>query len=103
LINNAIKYSQRGSITVYVKDDTKSRLINIEVIDTGIGMSKSTLQSIFQKFERGDEANTVNIAGTGLGLYVAQKMAEAMGGTITAHSEGEGKGSRFVLQLPLVM
>ncbi len=103
LINNAIKYSQRGSVTVYVKDDIKKRVINVEIIDTGIGMSQSTLHSIFQKFERGDEANTVNVAGTGLGLYVAQKMAEAMGGNISAHSEGEGKGSRFVLALPMVM
>lgn len=103
LISNAIKYSPRGSITVYVKDDTARHLIYVEIIDTGIGMTQSTQQSIFQKFERGDEANTVNVAGTGLGLYVAQKMAEAMNGTITAHSEGEGKGSRFVLQLPLVM
>lgn len=103
LISNSIKYSNRGSITVYIKDDIAKHLIYVEVIDTGIGMSTSTLQSIFQKFERGDEANTINVAGTGLGLYVALKMAEAMHGTIKAYSEGEGKGSRFVLQLPLVM
>ena len=103
LINNAIKYSQRGSITVYIRDDVKMKLIYVEVIDTGIGMTRSTLHSIFQKFERGDEANNVNVAGTGLGLFVALKMSEAMGGTITAHSKGEGEGSRFVVELPLVM
>lgn len=103
LINNAVKYTPRGAITVYVHDDTKHKAIYIDIMDTGIGMGPDTLHSIFQKFERGDTANTVNVKGTGLGLYVALKMAEAMKGTITAHSEGEGKGSRFTVELPLAM
>lgn len=103
LINNAIKYTQRGTITVYVRDDVTKKRIYVEILDTGIGMSSETLHSIFQKFERGDKANTVNVKGTGLGLFVALKMAEAMGGTITAHSKGEGEGSRFVIDLPLQM
>ncbi len=65
-------------------------------------MSDETLHTIFQKFERGNGANKVNSSGTGLGLYMALKLTEAMGGTIIACSEGEGKGSRFVLELPLV-
>jgi signal transduction histidine kinase len=48
-------------------------------------------------------ANSVNVSGTGLGLYVALKMAEAMGGTISAQSEGDGKGSIFTFELPLGM
>lgn len=103
LINNAIKYTEKGAITVYVHEDLKAKKIYVDFLDTGIGMNTETLHSIFQKFERGDKANTVNVKGTGLGLYVAQKMAEAMNGTITAHSEGEGQGSRFTLELPLVM
>ena len=62
-----------------------------------------SLENIFQKFERADNAHKSNIQGTGLGLYMALKIIEAMGGTITAYSEGEGKGSRFVLELPLVV
>jgi signal transduction histidine kinase len=103
LINNSIKYTQKGSITVHVHDDKPTKKIFIDIIDTGIGMSNDTKQSIFQKFERGDKANSVNIKGTGLGLYVALKMAEAMGGDINAFSEGEGMGSRFTIDLPLVM
>jgi signal transduction histidine kinase len=103
LINNALKYTPKGSINVVVHDDTKGKRVFVDVVDTGIGMDTSTLHSIFQKFERGDKANTVNVKGTGLGLYVALKMAEAMGGTVTAHSEGDGKGSRFTLELPLIM
>ncbi len=103
LINNSIKYTPKGTITVYVYDNKKNKKIFIDIMDTGIGMNKETLQSIFQKFERGDKANTVNVKGTGLGLYVALKMAEAMGGNITAQSEGEGLGSRFTVELPLAM
>jgi signal transduction histidine kinase len=103
LINNSVKYTPKGAITVYVHDDSERRKIYIDILDTGIGMSQGTLGSIFQKFERGDKANNVNVVGTGLGLFVALKMAEAMKGTITAHSEGEGKGSRFTIELPLVM
>ncbi len=103
LINNALKYTPKGTINVVVRDDTKRKRIYVDIVDTGIGMNDDTLHSIFQKFERGDKANTVNVKGTGLGLYVALKMAEAMGGTITAHSDGEGKGSRFTLELPLAL
>lgn len=103
LINNALKYTPHGTITVLLHDDVKKKRIFLEVTDTGIGMDSATLHSIFQKFERGDRANTLNIKGTGLGLYVAQRMAEAMGGTITASSAGEGKGSTFTLELPLAL
>lgn len=102
LITNAIKYTKEGSITVRVWDDVaKNKKIYVDVTDTGIGMSKETLHTIFQKFERAENANSVNIHGTGLGLFVALKMAQAMKGTITAHSEGDGKGSRFTFELPL--
>jgi signal transduction histidine kinase len=103
LINNALKYTPKGTINVVVRDDIKNKRIYVDIVDTGIGMNTETLHSIFQKFERGDKANSVNVKGTGLGLYVALRMAEAMGGTVVAHSEGEGKGSRFTVELPLVM
>jgi signal transduction histidine kinase len=88
---------------VYVHDDKINKKIFLEVIDTGIGMNEKALENLFQKFERADNAHKTNIQGTGLGLYMALKIVEAMGGTITAYSEGEGKGSRFVLELPLVV
>lgn len=103
LLNNSIKYTPKGVITVYVHDDLKTKKIFVDIVDTGIGMSIETINTIFQKFERGDSASAVNVKGTGLGLYVALKMAEAMDGNITAHSEGEGKGSRFTIEMPLVM
>lgn len=102
LVSNSIKYTEKGTITVYVHDDKINKKIFLEVIDTGIGMNEKALENLFQKFERADNAHKTNIQGTGLGLYMALKIVEAMGGTITAYSEGEGKGSRFVLELPLV-
>jgi signal transduction histidine kinase len=86
-----------------MRDDVKNKTISIDVIDTGVGMSPETIDKLFQKFSRADDANDVNKSGSGLGLFVAKKMAEAMGGSITAHSEGKGRGSRFTLTLPLAM
>lgn len=103
LINNAFKYTPKGSITVYVHDDLVKKKIYVEIIDTGIGIKSESLRTLFQKFSRAENASDVNVEGTGLGLFVAQQMALAMDGDITAHSEGLGKGSHFILQLPLQM
>lgn len=103
LINNSLKYTQKGSITVFVHDNPKKKKIYVDVSDTGIGMSPRTIDNIFGKFERAENANEVNVTGTGLGLYIAQKMAREMGGEVTASSEGEGKGSTFSVELPLQM
>jgi signal transduction histidine kinase len=101
LLNNSLKYTPKGSINVFVRDDIKSKRIYVSITDTGIGMSQATAHTLFQKFSRADNANTVNVSGTGLGLYVALKMAEQMGGTISCESEGDGKGSTFTFELPL--
>lgn len=103
LIHNSIKYTEKGTVKVLVRDDIKKKKIYVDIIDTGIGMNDETKKTIFQKFERAANANTVNIHGTGLGLFVALKMAEAMGGTITGHSDGDGKGSRFTFEMPLAL
>jgi signal transduction histidine kinase len=102
LINNSLKYTPKGSITVFVYDDLARKQLFINVIDTGIGMSPETINDLFQKFSRAKNANSVNINGTGLGLFVAREMARAMGGDITCSSGGDQHGSTFVLILPLV-
>lgn len=99
LIDNALKYTPKGSITVsYEHDD---RYVRVIVADTGMGIDPKDLPHIFNKFERGTGAEKVNVSSTGLGLYVGSKFAEAHGGTIRAESAGKGKGSRFILQLPI--
>jgi len=103
LIENAHKYTTKGAITVFVREDKQNKKVFVDVIDTGIGMSETTIHSLFEKFSRAEGANKVNGSGSGLGLFVAHNMATAMNGRITAASDGEGKGSRFTLELPLAM
>jgi signal transduction histidine kinase len=103
LINNSLKYTPKGYIEVFVHDDPKLKKIYVDISDSGIGMSPTTLENIFGKFSRAENANSVNVTGTGLGLFIAQKMARDMGGDVTARSEGEGKGSTFTIVMPLQM
>lgn len=101
LLDNAIKYTPKGKITVTVRDSKKDKKVYVEVTDTGVGMSPETIHDVFDKFVRARNANHVNVTGTGLGLFVARQMAEGMDGSITLASPGEGKGSTFTLILPL--
>ncbi len=102
LVDNAMKYTPKGSITVVAHDDVKKKKMYVSIQDTGIGMSPETIHDVFDKFVRAKNANQVNVTGTGLGLFVAKKMAEEMGGRVWAESEGEGKGSIFHFELPLL-
>ncbi len=99
LIDNAIKYTEKGSITVNVaKADKVARVI---VADTGVGIAPDEIDGLFEKFKRARGANNVNTTGTGLGLYVAKQLTEGHGGRVWAESDGPGKGSRFIVELPL--
>lgn len=81
-IDNSIKYTPKGTVTVVAHDDPKQKKMWITISDTGIGMSKETLSEVFDKFVRAKNANQVNVTGTGLGLFVAKKMATGMGGKV---------------------
>ncbi len=100
LINNAIKFTREGSVTVNVEliDSTpNSARIKFSVIDTGIGISEEDQKSLFNKFFRANSG--LMIEGTGLGLAISKKLVELMGGTIQACST-PGKGSTFSFELP---
>ncbi len=98
LIKNAIKFTpEGGTITLRTRDLENGR-ISIEVSDTGIGIEADMLDRIFEEFEQaGEPGNTMG--GLGLGLTISKRLAEAQGGTITAKSEGKGKGSTFTIEL----
>ncbi len=98
LIDNAIKYTPKGSLSVSLVE-TDQKMIRFSVKDTGVGIAPTTMPKLFNKFSRAENASETNILGTGLGLYVAKMMVEAFQGKIWAESEGQGKGSTFIVEL----
>jgi signal transduction histidine kinase len=102
LVDNSMKYTPKGTITVVAHDDAKKKKMYVTIQDTGIGMSKETQEEVFDKFVRAKNANSVNVTGTGLGLFVAKKMVTEMNGKVWAESEGEGQGSTFHIEFPLL-
>jgi signal transduction histidine kinase len=101
LIDNSIKYTKEGGISLQVKTDEKETdKIIISISDTGIGIAKEDMTKLFGKFVRAKDAFRTNVVGTGLGLYVAKQMVEAQGGKIWIESPGVGKGSTFFVELP---
>ncbi len=98
LIDNAIKYTTAGSVSVMV--EKKENVARLTITDTGVGIAPEEIGMLFEKFKRARGANKVNTTGTGLGLYVAKQLAEGNGGKIWVESDGTGKGSRFIVELP---
>lgn len=103
LINNAIKFTDRGWIRVVlrVRDGGEAgRRLEIAVQDTGIGIPQAVLPILFQPFVQADASTTRRYGGSGLGLAISRRLAELLGGKVTASSV-EGEGSVFSLVLPL--
>ncbi len=100
LVDNAIKYTKEGSVRVSVEKDTHARAVRLAVSDTGVGIPAEARGLLFEKFARAKNANSANVSGTGLGLYVAKQFVEAHKGKIWVESEGEGKGSTFYVEHP---
>lgn len=100
-ITNAIKYTKEGSVTFGAKMETDSR-IRFFVKDTGIGMSKSDIEHIFEKFYRSEDYRTRETTGTGLGLYVVAKLSDKLSTKIEVDSR-LNNGSTFSFVLPISM
>ncbi len=103
LVSNALKFTETGHVCVHIVSDTKPGFWRLVVEDTGIGIAKSKLKSIFTAFEQEDQTTTRRFGGTGLGLSIAKRLAEAMGGAIAATSEqgpGPNQGTQFHVRLP---
>jgi signal transduction histidine kinase len=98
LINNAIKFTDHGSVTISVR--RSSNALEFQVKDTGIGIPKELLPSIFQMFRQLDSSSTRSYGGSGVGLYIVKKFIELLNGTIEADSV-LGQGSTFTITLPL--
>jgi CheY-like chemotaxis protein len=103
LINNAVKFTDRGEIRVIVREVARSATtteVTMDVADTGIGMDEHDLRQLFQRFQRSQSNIARQFGGTGLGLEISQSLARLMGGNITVSSR-LGAGTTFSLQLQL--
>lgn len=99
LVDNAIKYTAEGSVTLDLAHRADERRIHLTIQDSGIGITKEDQWQLFSKFQRGDNANTANVHGTGLGLYVAKEMVQQHNGLIWVESDGASQGTTFHVEL----
>lgn len=112
LVDNSIKYTPSGFVRVELKEEGATvgaagvagqiGIATVSVTDSGLGVAPDLVPHLFEEFVR-DERVKKEIRGTGLGLYIARKIAEAHSGKIWAESEGEGKGSKFSVSVPEVV
>jgi len=100
LVNNAIKFTEKGTVRIAVRHLAELGLIEFQVADTGTGIPKEKLDSIFDMFLQVDSSATRKYGGVGLGLYIVKKFTELLGGRIGVESE-VGKGSTFTVTLPV--
>ena len=96
LCSNAIKFTDRGAVSITVNCNCNTQVMQFSVKDTGIGMTPEQLKKLFTPFQQADSSITRRFGGTGLGLSLSKRLAEKLGGTVEVRSE-LGKGSRFIL------
>jgi signal transduction histidine kinase len=100
LINNSIKFTEKGKIAIHVSREENNVLIRVK--DTGIGIPMELLESVFQEFTQVDTTTTRKVGGTGLGLPISRKLIQMHGGRLWAESTGvDGEGSSFYIFLPI--
>jgi len=99
LINNAIKFTDKGNVTISARYLPETKTVKFKVADMGIGISEEALPTIFEMFRQVDGSETRPYGGVGLGLYIVKKYTELLGGRIDVESE-RGMGSTFTVTLP---
>jgi signal transduction histidine kinase/ActR/RegA family two-component response regulator len=99
LLSNAVKFTPAGGQIEVTLDRVESE-VQVEVRDSGIGIATHLLPHVFERFQQADSSSTRKHAGLGLGLAIVRHLVELHGGTVTAHSLGEGRGATFTVHLP---
>lgn len=100
LVNNAIKFTEKGKISIHVAREQENVLIVVK--DTGIGIPADHLEAVFQEFTQVDTSTTRKVGGTGLGLPISRRLINMHGGRLWAESTGmDGEGSAFYVFLPI--
>jgi len=102
LLSNAIKFTPKGGRVQVLLQRVNSH-VELTVADTGQGISPEFLPYVFERFRQADPSTTRKQGGLGIGLAIAKQLVELHGGTIRATSSGEGQGSSFIVQLPLMV
>ena len=102
LLNNAAKYMTRGG-RIDLRTELQGSNLLVSVKDAGIGIPADNLATIFEMFSQVENALSRSHGGLGIGLYVVKRLVEMHGGEIEARNEGPGKGSEFVVRLPIVL
>jgi signal transduction histidine kinase len=100
IIENAIKFTAEGAVIVSTEVLRDNHTLEVKVKDSGVGIAEDNLASIFEMFHQVDSSDTRKYAGVGLGLYIAKKFTDFLGGTIEVESV-LGKGSIFTIRIPL--
>ena len=101
LASNAVKFTERGGVSLRVSRDPECKGVLFRVTDTGMGMSESVLENLFDPFVQADSSMTRRYGGTGLGTTIARQLVELMAGSIAVES-APGEGSEFRVCLPLL-
>ncbi len=100
LVGNALKFTERGSVTVRVSVNAQNQPVRIDVIDTGIGIPKEKQAAVFEEFQQADNTTARKYGGTGLGLTISRALCQLMGCRLEVSSE-EGRGTTFSVILPV--
>ncbi|MCP2160140.1 sensor histidine kinase [Williamsia serinedens] len=100
LLDNSLRHTPAGG-TVRIGATAADGGVDVVVADTGEGIAAGDLQHVFDRFFRGDSARSTATGGSGIGLTIARSLAHAHGGTLSAASDGRGRGARFTLRLPV--
>jgi len=100
LVDNAVKYSDRGVRVRVELEAPEERLLALRITDNGIGIHRNQLKRIFKRFYRVPGHFMARFKGTGLGLFIVRSVIEKHGGRVYAESEGLGRGSTFIIRLP---
>jgi signal transduction histidine kinase len=100
LVSNALKFTEKGGVTLRCSVLERYDMLRISVHDTGIGISPAALDYIFEAFRQADGSTTRRFGGTGLGLTIARKLVELQGGEVAVESV-VGRGSTFSFTLPI--
>lgn len=100
LMSNAVKFTSKGGeVSVDLREIEGAAQITVS--DTGVGIQSDALPYVFERFRQADGSITRKFGGLGLGLSIVRHIVELHGGSVTAHSQGEGQGASFVVRLPL--